>query len=221
MQPEDADRLFAALDAAAEVAIKDLTPEGKQMYYYALEDQLIDDVERAIYRHQRDPDAGAFMPKPADIIRHIEGDSESAGLSAWHKVLQALARVGSWDSVVFDDPAIHACINEMGGWMELGRRVTEKEEPFFRQQFVKLYRAKRHDPGPYPAKLIGQAEAQNKRDGFEEAVDPPRLIGDQDRATQVLAHGTHGNTLAITEAPADLENQAARIGQEQKKLEAG
>lgn len=219
MQPEDAERLFDALDAAAEVTGKDLTPEGKEMYFRTLEDQLIEDVERAVYHHMRNTDAGAFMPKPADILRHIEGDSESAALSAWHKVLQALERVGSGQSVVFDDPAIHACIDQMGGWMELGRRVTEKEEPFFRQQFVKLYRAKRGDPGRYPAKLIGYIEAQNRRDGFGDRVDPPRLIGNQDKAQRVLANGMSGNTLPISEAPASLESQAARVGQETKQLE--
>lgn len=214
MQPDDAERLFAALDAAAEVTGKDLTPEGKEMYYRALEDQLVEDVERAVYRHLRDPDAGAFMPKPGDLLRNIDGDSESAALSAWHKVTTALARVGTWESVVFDDPAIHACVEEMGGWMELGRRVTEKEEPFFRQQFVKLYRAKRHDPGRYPAKLIGGVEAQNRREGWTNAIDPPRLIGDADRAHKVWAGGSEGPSLPIRQATGHLEQQAARIGRE-------
>jgi len=217
MQPEDSERLFDALDAAAEIADKDLTPEGKQMYFYALEDYLIEDIERAIYRHQRDPDVGAFMPKPGDIIRHIDGDSESAALSAWHKVLEALARVGSGDSVVFDDPAIHACIDEMGGWMELGRRVTEKEEPFFRQQFSKLYRAKRHDPGRYPAKLMGYFEAQNRRDGYGDRVDPPRLVGDAQKARQVLQGGSEKKPLPINEDRPELEQKAAQIGQDKRE----
>jgi len=217
MQPDDAECLFAALDAAAEVTGKDLTPEGKEMYYRSLEDQLVEDVERAVYRHLRDPDAGAFMPKPGDLLRHIDGDSESAALSAWHKVLEALSRVGSGESVVFDDPAIHVCIEEMGGWMELGRRVTEKEEPFFRQQFSKLYRAKRHDPGRYPAKLIGYFEAQNRRDGWEKSIDPPRIVGDAQKARQVLQGGSSGKVLQITESRPDLEAQVAQIGQDKQE----
>jgi len=59
------------------------------------------------------------MPKPADIIRAIKGNSQTQSLQAWSKVEDAIRLVGPYRSVVFDDLAIHGVLQEMGGWVKL------------------------------------------------------------------------------------------------------
>lgn len=77
------------------------------------------DIEKAFEAHVRDPDYGQFMPKPADLIRFLEGGRQTQALQAWSKVVKAISHAGYYSSVVFDDICIHAVISEMDGWIAL------------------------------------------------------------------------------------------------------
>tara|TARA_R110002020_G_scaffold472593_1_gene700889 strand:+ start:585 stop:1241 length:657 start_codon:yes stop_codon:yes gene_type:complete len=48
------------------------------VYFEALKQYSIDQVSGAMSKHMMDVDHGQFFPKPADIVRHIEGGSISA-----------------------------------------------------------------------------------------------------------------------------------------------
>jgi hypothetical protein len=53
------------------------------------------------------------MPKPADIVRNLQGTASDRSLIAWGKLLEAMRRVGAYRSVAFDDGAIHAAVEDM------------------------------------------------------------------------------------------------------------
>lgn len=146
------------------------------------------DVQRAVESHLNDTDAGRFMPKPADIVAQIEGDSETKAMLAWTKYHDALQRVGTYESVVFDDPLIMAICEDMGGWCHFGKSL-EKDIPFIRNEFVKRYRGyTKNPPASYPPKLTGITEAQNSAN-YPQHVNPPLLIGDQSKAQHILESG--------------------------------
>jgi hypothetical protein len=145
------------------------------------------------------PDSGQFMPKPADLIRMLGGTSLDAAMQAWAKVERAIRRVGGHESVVFDDPVIHRCIEDMGGWLKLCGTL-EDDLPFRAKDFQNLYRgfAMRREIPDYPKHLIGRFEAQNRQSG--QPIAPPVLIGDPDVCKQVLKIGRDGSGLRITHA---------------------
>ena len=205
MISSDKKRFAKIMALVGELYSKQISPELMKIHWNALIEYPIDDVDRGYQRHMQDPDSGQFLPKPADVIRHIGGNTQSQALLAWAKLEKALGSVGHMSSVVFDDPIIHAIVSDMGGWVQMCS-TDEKEIPFKRVQFEKLYRAyKGKDSFDYPKKLIGVAEHQNVQSGF--SADPPVLIGEETRALQVLESGTQGSGLRITRVSRDSIKQ--------------
>lgn len=184
------------LQAIADLYGKRLTEFSIGIYWNALRHVDLAVVREAMNRHVRNPDNGQFMPKPADLIRMMEGSTQDKALQAWVKVDKALRTVGPHQSVVFDDPLIHRVISEMGGWISLGPR-TDEQWPFVAREFEQRYRtfASRGEKPEYPPVLIGQAEAENTRNGLGQ--EPPVLIGDADGALAVMQAGTSAPSLGL------------------------
>ncbi|KVG77203.1 DUF6475 domain-containing protein [Burkholderia ubonensis] len=145
-------------------------------------------VHDAMNRHCVNPDSGQFLPKPADIVKMVQGSTQDSALVAWAKVDRAIRSCGTYNSVVFDDALIHRVIVEMGGWVLVGGK-GEEEWPFVRNEFVNRYRGykMRSETPEYQPVLIGMAEAQNNRTGHKS--QPPVLIGDARAAHQVMLAG--------------------------------
>lgn len=161
--------------------------ELKRTYFEALKSYSIDDVREALVRHLRDADQGQFIPKPADVIRNIDGNTNTQAEMAWTKVDKAIRMVGPYRSVAFDDPIIHTVITDMGGWILLCG-TGEDEYPFKHNEFIKRYRGY-SGRGQVPAvsKLIGMAEHENSK--YPDRIEPPILVGDRERAERLLAGG--------------------------------
>lgn len=146
-------------------------------------------VADAMNRHCVNPDTGQFMPRPADVVRMLQGSTQDSAMVAWAKVDKGIRQVGTYASVAFDDPIIHRVIHDMGGWVSLGQK-DEREWPFVAKEFENRYRGYRvrSETPEYPKVLIGIAEAQNSTEGRKS--QPPVLIGDSARAKHVLQGGT-------------------------------
>jgi hypothetical protein len=113
------------------------------------------------------------MPKPADIVRMIDGSNENQALTAWHKVLYAIQHIGAYESVKFDDPLIHLVINGMGGWTTLCRTNT-KELHYRYAEFKERYAAYKHQKIEYyPDHLNGLL---NQSTSFQSGNNQPRFI---------------------------------------------
>src|SRR5690606_19279218 len=113
-------------------------------------------VERALGRHAMDPERGQFAPKPADLVRQLQGTPTDRASKAWSTVLDACSRVGAYQDVVFDDPIIHAVVEDLGGWPALCRIDTERLS-YTQHRFTEAYRgyANRGDLSAWPRKLGG------------------------------------------------------------------
>lgn len=211
MQRSDFKRFSMALTACAELYGKTVSEGAFSLWWQALERFDIEQVERAFRLVVEDPDGGQFMPKPADIIKRLEGTATDRSLIAWGKVLDAIQRVGAYQSVVFDDGAIHAVIEDMGGWPAICRSDTD-ELPFLQRRFCDSHRtySRRGGDFRYPAKLIGDHEAANRMHGHPAAA--PALIGNAAEAMKVLTGGASGPKTAITMADAIPAGALKRIG---------
>lgn len=166
----------------------DCTPFALGVWWEACKPFDAAAVKGAFNRHAVNPDNGQFVPKPADIVKLIGGGTQDGALVAWSKVDRAIRSAGPWQSVVFDDPIIHAVIRDMGNWTILC--ATDSDEyPFKAKEFENRYRGYRirGDVGEYPRRLIGYSEAHNTG---QFKVDPPVLIGDPARCARVESGGT-------------------------------
>lgn len=179
-----------------------------EVWFNALAGYPLDELSAAFSRHLTDPDHGQFPPKPADLIRAIDGGGDGRALAAWSKVDQAIRHIGGWRSVCFDDPLIHAGIEAMGGWIKLCETRSD-ELPYRQQEFAQRYRAlmltrTTHHPGH----LIGRFEANNALNGYP--VEPPLLLGNPERAAQVHLSG-EGHTARPRLVDARPLASAARV----------
>ena len=129
----------------------------------------------------------------------IEGGTLDRSMLAWSKVDNAVRVRGTWDDVVFDDAIIHRVIADMGGWVLVGGK-DDKEWPFIGKEFQQRYRSytQRGATLEYPAQLTGIANAQNSSAG--RPLLPPILIGDKEKAKQVLKNSTGAPELGLQRA---------------------
>lgn len=188
MQPTEQAKFAAMLLAAAEMYGKTLSDGVIEIYWQTLQGYELADLQRAFQAHFVNPDTGQFFPKPADIVRMIEGSTQSAAAVAWSKVEEAVKHVGTYRDVVFDDPLIHRVIQDLGGWIQLGTKTLD-EWPFIGNDFQNRYRAyrQRRVVPEYPPKLIGQANGHNSSHGF--ALEPPAYVGNRDRCALIEQRG--------------------------------
>ncbi len=140
MQEVDKREFAEVWGAAWAMYGKSVSPQLLSIAFEALRAYSIEEVRIGLTRHIQSPDTGQFFPKPADVIKHIDGNSGSRAMVAWNKVDKAVRQVGAWTSVMFDDALIHRVISDMGGWVELCK-VDDREYPFKQKEFLTRYQA--------------------------------------------------------------------------------
>lgn len=198
MLPGERKRFAQCLLACAEVYGKQMSEAVSAIYWEALNGFEIAAVESAFWRHLRNADVGQFMPKPADVVRMLQGTSVDSALVAWTKVDKAVRTVGPYASVAFDDPLIHRTLQDMGGWIHLSTK-TDDEWPFVANEFRNRYQGyrSRNETPEYPPRLFGIAEADNANRGIQNTPPHAVLIGDAQKARQVMLGGHDRPTVAI------------------------
>ena len=148
------------------------------------------------------------MPTPADCLEHISGGSaeDKAEVEAG-KVLAAIGKHGAYASVLFDDAVTQAVIVQAyGGWPKLCADCgVEESEHWFRKNFAKTWAAYSRQGVKQSGHLPGLFEITNYSNGFFDYVDPPKLIGDPDKARAVLEAGQ--STLMLAEGPVNIRGE--------------
>lgn len=189
MKPEEKAKFFKLVSAVYAFYRQDTSEFALSVWWHAVQQFDYEAVAEALNRHCVNPDAGQFMPKPADVVKMLRGSSQDGALVAWSKVDKAVRLVGPYQTVVFDDPVIHRVIQDMGGWAQFGNK-PEKEWPFIAKEFENRYRGyhQRSETPDYPKALIGLAESENAQNGFQSQA--PVLIGDAAKAKRVLLAGS-------------------------------
>lgn len=169
------------------------------LYWRALKKFELAAVKRALQAHLHHPDHGQFMPKPADVVRYLEGSQQTRAMQAWSKVVDAMKRVGAHETIIFDDALIHAVIHDMGGWVYLCKTIVD-ELPFRAHEFEKRYSGfLQQPPLHYPRQLTGIIEHYNAMQGYFSPA--PVLFGDATQALRVYQNGHHAMGRMIQRLP--------------------
>lgn len=187
MNPEHQEEFVNLLIAVSDQYNRPFSESFLNVYWHCLKMFSLTEIQAAFITHFENPDNGRFMPQPSDILRILEGDSESQALQAWTKVMNGIKQVGAYSSIVFDDPLIHAVIGDMCGWVELCKK-TQEELKFVSYEFQKRYRGYfLRRPQQYLNRLTGildHGNTLNHHTTFE-----PILFGDQKVALITYAEG--------------------------------
>ncbi|MBH2008310.1 MAG: hypothetical protein I8H71_01285 [Xanthomonadaceae bacterium] len=168
------------------------------MWWMACEPFDLEQIQRAMQRHATDPERGQFAPKVADLVRILHGTATDRAALAWGKTLEAMQTVGAYTDVVFDDPAIHAVVEDLGGWPKLCR-CDLKELSYMQHRFSESHRAYTgRGTFDYPRRLVGDRspDAMYTKRGLP--LPHPALIGEPQRCALVYQGGTNGGKTAIT-----------------------
>lgn len=188
MKDEDLARFSTAFLVMADSCYdkKQVPAETVIIYFEGLKEFSLDAVLRAMREHTSTPVRCKFWPKPGCIKELISGSRATEALRAWTKVEKTIRSYGRYRSVVFDDGAIHAVIDEMGGWVKLCDVQSEKDLEFVRHGFCKRYEVTSSDL-EFPAVLLGVLDSESVREGRQKRA--PMLIGDPFRAQEVMKLG--------------------------------
>jgi hypothetical protein len=212
VQATDRQRFLALMTGISDYYGKVFSNAVLGLYWQGLQRFDFADVERALWAHTQNPDAGQFLPKIADVTRTLQGRTQDQAAVAWGKVDRAVRTVGTYVDVIFDDALIHRVVTELGGWIWLGEQ-SDDEWPFVAKRFENLYCAylSRADSPTYPPHLIGLANAHNAREGHE--AMPPLLIGEPAKALRIQQGGSVAPLLEVHQAGRflDMKNMALKI----------
>jgi Domain of unknown function (DUF6475) len=203
MKAEDKPAFAELLVNALAFWKQDVSTFGLTVWWEACRAFDLEQVTKSLSAHAVCPDRGRFAPMPADIVRLLQGTAVDRSLLAWGKVSDAMGSVGAYDSVCFDDPAIHSAIVDMGGWPSLCRGSFD-ELSHTQRRFCELHRAYSARGGDeYSSYLVGVFESTNRLEG--RLVKPPKLIGDPQKALRIMDGGlANGKTLVTTQVTPTL-----------------
>lgn len=189
MRSEDKPALYALVADALGYYRQNASEFTLQIWWQACQRYDMEQVAKAMTAHAMDPDRGQFAPKVADIIRILSGTTTDRAQLAWGRVLEAASSVGAYTDVAFDDPAIHATVEDLGGWPKVCR-TESKDLGYLQHRFCESYRAYAgRETFGYPAVLGGDRspDALYAKRGLP--PPKPRLIGDPQRAKNVMLLG--------------------------------
>lgn len=162
---------------------KNVSSTLMEAYWKALEPYSDAEVETAFKRLVT---TARFFPKPAEVLEAINGPQVDQAVLAWQRVDKAVREHGPYESVQFDDAAIHGAIELMGGWVQF-QNVHVDEWKWKQKDFERLYPIMKRR-GNHPKYLPGIFEMENIGRGYK--TDPPVQIGGGEKPTLKLVEKT-------------------------------
>ena len=188
---KDFKKFSYVLAGLAETYERELSQSLTELYWNVLKRYSDNEFEAGVERMLKDRTLQKF-PKPAEIIKYIEGNGltpEERAEIAWQLVVKAMSEIGSAQSVIFEDKTIMGVIEAIGGWPDLC--IVETDQLVWKQkEFVKLYCIDKKagiDRGV--DKLVGRYETINSMRNFK--VESPYFIGENGKQIKQLVSVTN------------------------------
>lgn len=197
MQPSDKPALVALVSDVLAYYRQPVSEFTLSVWWTACQPYSLEQIRKAMTAHATNPDGGQFAPKVADLVRILEGTHTDRAMLAWGKVHEAMSAVGAYQDVVFDDPAIMAVVEDLGGWPKVCRTEI-KELGYLQKRFCDGHKAYTgRGTFPYPRRLMGDRspDAEYERKGLPPPA--PALVGDRELAAQVYLGGSSSGKTAI------------------------
>lgn len=198
MKLDDKPRFKELLEGVMSYYRQDTSTFILDLWWQACQNFDFEQVHKAMTKHATDPDVGQFAPKVADIVRQLSGTKTDRAVLAWGKMFEAMQRIGQYQDVVFDDPAIHAAVMDLGGWSKVCQTL-ESDISYLQHRFCELHRAySNKGQFEFPKMLGGIRSPDHEYLQRNLPIPEPILIGDAETAKQVYLGGQRTGKLAIT-----------------------
>lgn len=118
-----------------------------------------------------------FFPKSAELVELMTGGRGGGNdpTVAWTEVLRTLEARGAYESVTFQDGAVAAAIEQLGGWVQLGemsddeltlQRIPAKFEALYKRAVDLGYHRQ-------PGTVLGRFAINNAAVGLEDKAPKP------------------------------------------------
>lgn len=187
--------LFADVMAYYRQDVSDFT---RTLFWTSLEGFDFEQVRKAFEAHAKDPERGQFAPKLADLVRILQGTHTDRAQLAWGRCLEAMRSVGAYTDVIFDDPATHAAIEDVGGWPKLCRTPID-ELGYVQSAFCKAHKAYvGRGKFDYPRIVSGERDSDDVYAKHNLPAPKPALVGDPKRCALVYEQGGATGKTAIS-----------------------
>lgn len=178
MKNEDKRAFFDLMMAAGEVYGREVTQPMAAIYFSALANVSIEQVQEAMMAHMQNPDSGQFFPKPADLIKQMTGTAkqqdaaiEDKAAIAWACIERDIRRIGSYGTLKLEDKQALATVKAMGGWQSICQTETSKME-WKRKEFIRMYETFERMPlEALPSSLPGRIEMSEVKQAGPVALD--------------------------------------------------
>lgn len=178
MKNEDKRAFFDLMMAAGEVYGREVTQPMAAIYFSALANVSIEQVQEAMMTHMQNPDSGQFFPKPADLIKQMTGTTkqqdaaiEDRASVAWACIERDIRRIGSYGALKLEDKQALATVKAMGGWQSICQTETSKME-WKRKEFIRMYETFERMPlEALPRSLPGRIEMSEVKQAGPVALD--------------------------------------------------
>lgn len=214
MTPQDTERFTELITDVLAFYGQRISQFGLSVWWQACQPFDFQTIQRALGRHAMDPERGQFAPKPADLVRQLQGTPTDRATRAWSLVLDACSRVGAYSDVVFDDAIIHAVIEDLGGWPALCR-TDAAQLSYTQHRFLTAYSSYVHrgDLGAYPRRLVGDRSPDAVY--MQRGLPPPKpvLIGSTAKAMEVMAGGSTAPRHHLVQLDDAMDDAVARMTQ--------
>ena len=175
----DYQNFLKLLTALGELFDKKLSDTLYELYWEALKDLPFEDFSRAANILGR---SSKFFPKPVEFRELLMPDISAQAALAYRKVEEAFIKAGIYKAVIFDDPVIHAVMDNLGGWIHYCN-LPEDEVKWYRKEFEKHY------ANFAPLVATGKLKPPTVLHGFfalasmaTDSAKTPVLIGDEQKA---------------------------------------
>lgn len=214
MHPNDKPALVAMVTDVLAYYRQPVSEFTLSVWCQACQPYTLEQVSKALTAHATDAERGVYAPKVADMVRILSGTHTDRAALAWGKVHEAMGTVGGYQDVVFDDPAIHAAVEDCGGWPKMCRTEL-KELSYLQHRFCESHKAYTgRGTFDFPRRLAGDRSPDS--DYAKKGIPLPRpaIVGDRDKARMVYEGGGSGKT-AISfqplQAAMPLLSQGAQV----------
>lgn len=194
MTPSDKKPFVSLLTDVLAYFRQDVTAFTIDVWWSACQPFTLEQVSKALTAHATDPERGVYAPKVADVVRILSGTHTDRAALAWGKVHEAMGAVGAYTDVVFDDPAIHAAVEDCGGWPKMCRTEL-KELSYLQHRFCESHKAYTgRGTFDYPRRLPGDRSPDSEYERRRLPLPRPAIVGDLAKARAVHEGGGAGKT---------------------------